>query len=197
FQLYPAIPNISNIYLLVVLTLAITRGRYAAILGAVVAFLSLAYFIVPPLYTFAASRLEEWIALFIFLSVALLTSQLAVALRERAEQATRRERETRQLYEVVRSTSQDAEAARARLDDLLMQAPAAMSILRGPGHRYEFANPLVQPNRNRAEILGKTVREVLPEVVEQGVVAILDEVYTTGTPFIGTAFPVRFARPWA
>src|SRR5215472_19191160 len=204
FQLYPASPNISNIYVLVVLALAITRGRYAAILGAVVAFLALAYFIVPPLYTLAAYRPEEWIALFMFLIVALLTSRLTVALRERMEQATRRERETRQLYQEVQATSREAEqthqrllaaeqaaraeaeAARVRLYDLFMQAPAAMSILRGPGHRYEFANPLVQPNRNRADILGKTVGEVLPEVVEQGVVAILDEVYTTGTPFIGT-----------
>jgi PAS domain S-box-containing protein len=212
FHLYPAIPNISNVYLLVVLALAITRGRYAALLGAVVAFLALAYFIVPPLYTFAVFRPEEWIALFIFLIVALLTSRLTVALRERTEQANRRERETRQLYQEVQATSREAEqahqrllaaeqaaraeaeAARVRLYDLLMQAPAAMSILRGPGHRYEFANPLVQPNRDRADILGKTVREVLPEVVEQGVVAILDEVYTTGTPFIGTEFPVRFDR---
>src|SRR5215469_6471762 len=212
FHLYPAIPDIALVYLLVVLALAITRGRYAALLGAVVAFLSLAYFIVPPLYTLAVIHPEEWIALFIFLSVALLTGQLTVALRERTEQATRRERETRQLYQEVQATSREAEqayqrllaaeqaaraeaeAARVRLYDLFMQAPAAMSILRGPGHRYEFANPLVQPNRNRAEILGKTVREVLPEVVEQGVVAILDEVYTTGTPFIGTEFPVRFDR---
>src|SRR5258708_4138025 len=212
FHLYPAIPNISNVYVLVVLALAIVCGRYAAILSAVVAFLSLAYFIVPPLYTFAVIRPEEWIALFIFLSVALLTGHLAVALRERTEQATGREREPRQLSEVARATSRQAEqahqqllayeqaaraeteAARARLYDLLMQAPAAMSILRGPGHRYEFANPLVQPNRNRADILGKTVSEVLPEVVEQGVLAILDEVYTTGTPFIGTEFPVRFDR---
>ena len=212
FHLYPAIPNISNVYLLVVPALAIVRGRYAAILSAVVAFLSLAYFIVPPLYTFAGIRLEEWIALFIFLSVALLTGQLAVALRERTEQATRRERETRQLYEVVRATSQEAEqahqqllaseqaarveaeAARARLYDVLMQAPAAMTILRGPEHRIEFVNPLALRISGRADLVGKTVREATPELVEQGVLAILDEVYTTGTPFVGTEFPVRVDR---
>jgi PAS domain S-box-containing protein len=194
FHLYPAIPNISNVYLLVVLALAIVRGRYAAILSAVVAFLSLAYFIVPPLYTFAASRLEEWIALFIFLSVALLTGQLAVALRERTEQATHRERETHQLYEVVRATSQEAEAARARLYDLLMQAPAAMTILRGPEHRIEFVNPQVLRISGRADLVGKTVREATPELVEQGVLAILDEVYTTGTPFVGTEFPLQVDR---
>ncbi len=34
FHLYPRISNISNIYLLVVLGLAIVRGRYAAFLSA-------------------------------------------------------------------------------------------------------------------------------------------------------------------
>src|SRR5215467_5030133 len=63
FQLYPRIPNISNVYVLLVLVLAITRGRYAAILCAVLASLSYIFFIVPPLFTFGLSRFEEWIAL--------------------------------------------------------------------------------------------------------------------------------------
>lgn len=37
FQLYPRIPNISLLYLLVILTLASTRGLYAAILASIVA----------------------------------------------------------------------------------------------------------------------------------------------------------------
>src|SRR5690242_17988174 len=81
FHLYPRIPNISIVYLLIVLALAITRGRFAAILASVVAFLSFDFFIVPPLYTFVIYHVEEWIALFVFLIDALLTSQLAVALR--------------------------------------------------------------------------------------------------------------------
>src|SRR6266700_4035029 len=194
FHLYPAISNISIVYLLVVLALAITRGRYAAILSAVVAFLSLAYFIVPPLHTFGIYLVEEWIALFGLLIATMLTGHLAVALRERAEQATRRESETRQLSEVVRATSQEAEAAHARLYDFFMQAPAAMTILRGPEHRIEFANPLALRHRDQADLMGKTAREVRPELVEQGVLAILDEVYTTGTPFVGTEFPVRVDR---
>ena len=48
FHLYPTIPNISIVYLLVILVLASTRGRYAAILAAVIAFLSFDFFLVPP-----------------------------------------------------------------------------------------------------------------------------------------------------
>jgi len=212
FHLYPRIPNISSVYLLVVLALAITRGRYAALLSAVVAFLSLAYFIVPPLYTFATILTEEWIALFIFLIVAMFTSQLAVILRKRTEQANHREREMRRLYEVVRATSREAEqahqqmlayekaaraeteATRARLHDLFTQAPATMMILRGPEHRLEFANSLVHQPKGIEDLAGRTYGEVWPELAEQGALAILDQVYTTGTPFVGTEFPARVDR---
>src|SRR5258708_1401206 len=97
FHLYPRIPNISIVYLLVVLALATVRGRYAAILAAVVAFLSFDFFIVPPLYTFVIYHVEEWIALFVFLIDAILTGQLASALRKRAEAASPPARATRIL----------------------------------------------------------------------------------------------------
>ncbi len=115
FHLYPGIPNISIVYLLVVLALATTRGRYAAILSAVIAFLIFAYFIVPPFKTSGIYLAEGWIALFVLLIAAILTGQLAVALRERAEQANRRESETRLLYEVVRATNREAEQAHQQL----------------------------------------------------------------------------------
>src|SRR5260370_22412855 len=112
FQLYPRIPNISIVYLLVVLALASTRGRYPAILASLVAFLAFDFFLVPPLYVFPINRIEEWIALFVFLVTAILTSQLAVTLRQRAEQASRREREARILYELVRATNSEEELER-------------------------------------------------------------------------------------
>lgn len=102
FQLYPRIPNISVVYLLVVLVLASTRGRYSAILASVVAFLAFDFFLVPPLYRFTINRVEEWLALFVFLAVAIITGQLAATLRQRAQEAHRRERETRILYELMR-----------------------------------------------------------------------------------------------
>lgn len=102
FHLYPTIPNISIVYLLLILALAITRGRYAAIVAAVIAFLSFDFFLIPPLYTFVIARSEEWIALFVFLATALVTSQLAAVSRQSAEQARVREREATILYETGR-----------------------------------------------------------------------------------------------
>src|SRR5438270_6786327 len=107
FHLYPRIPNISLLYILVVLALASTRNLYAAILTSIVAFLTFDFFLVPPYYTFSIAKIDEWLALFIFLVTAIITGQLASALSQRAEQAKRREYETRILYELVRDTNRE------------------------------------------------------------------------------------------
>ena len=111
-HLYPKIPNISLAYLLIVLALASTRGLYAAVLSSLVAFASFDYFLVPPYYTFTIARFEEWLALIVFLTTAIITGQLASALRQRAEQASRRARETSILYELVRATNSEEDLER-------------------------------------------------------------------------------------
>src|SRR6266446_1190828 len=152
FHLYPRIPNISIVYLLVIIGLASTRGRYAAIAASLVAFLSFDFFIVPPLYTFVIYHVEEWIALFVFLVDALLTSQLAVSLRDRAEQASRRERETRTLYDLVRAANREGDSgqqlqaiARAIVDvfsswgvhDCAILQPDAAGTMRAQASAYQ------------------------------------------------------------
>src|SRR5579883_3409327 len=107
FHLYPRIHSISLVYLVVVLALASTRGLYPAVLASLVAFLSFDFFLVPPLYTFTVASAEEWLALFVFLCAAIVTGQLAAALRLRAEQARERERETRILYELLRDSHKE------------------------------------------------------------------------------------------
>jgi K+-sensing histidine kinase KdpD len=102
YHLYPTIPNISLIYLLLILLLSSTRGRYAAIAAAVISALAFDFFLVPPLFTFVIARWEEWIALFVFLVTALITSQLTTQTRQSVEQARLREREARILYETGR-----------------------------------------------------------------------------------------------
>src|SRR2546421_12591391 len=65
FHLYPRIPNISLLYILVVLALASTRGLYAAIVTSVIGFLSFDFFLVPPYYTFTIAKIDACLALFI------------------------------------------------------------------------------------------------------------------------------------
>src|SRR6266851_2772913 len=130
YHLYPRIPNISIVYLLVVLPLAITRGRYSAMLTSILAFLAFDFFLVPPLYLFTINRPEEWIALFIFLIDALLTGQLAAALRQRAEVASRREQEARALYHLVHMTNmvEDAQAQLRAICRAVVETFAAWGV---------------------------------------------------------------------
>ncbi|HEX7737761.1 MAG TPA: ATP-binding protein [Ktedonobacteraceae bacterium] len=107
FHLYPDIPNISLVYLLAVLILGSTRGLFAAVSASILAFFEFDFFLVPPLYLFTISKTIEWLALFIFLFAAIITGQLAAALRLRAEQARQREQETRVLYELLRDTNNE------------------------------------------------------------------------------------------
>src|SRR2546425_7937516 len=98
-HLYPLIPTIAFAYLLLVLALASTRGLYAAILTSLLAFLCFDFFFFPPPYTFLVVKAEDLFTLVVFLTTAIITGQLASALRRRAEQARSREREIRILYE--------------------------------------------------------------------------------------------------
>ncbi len=106
-KLYPTIPNISILYLLIVLGLASRRGLYAAIVASIAAFSLFDYFLVDPHFTFVINRWEEWLALFIFLITAMITGQLASALKQRAEEAVLREKEARALYELVNTTTNE------------------------------------------------------------------------------------------
>ncbi len=83
---------------------------------------------------------------------------------------------------------------RERLADLFQQAPAFFAVLRGPEHLFEMINPPYQELIGQRNVLGKTVREAVPEAAEQGFIALLDEVYRTGQPFVGRGTPIELAR---
>jgi signal transduction histidine kinase len=82
------------------------------------------------------------------------------------------------------------EAERGRLAEIFERAPAFIATLRGPDHVFETTNPQYQQLIGHRPVIGKPVREALPEVVEQGFLGLLDGVYTTGEPFIGTEVPI-------
>ena len=77
-------------------------------------------------------------------------------------------------------------AAQERLMAMFEQAPAFVAVLRGPEHVFELTNPQYQRLIADRAVVGKPIREALPEVVEQGYQEILDRVYRTGEPFVGS-----------
>ncbi|MGI8477751.1 MAG: DUF4118 domain-containing protein, partial [Thermomicrobiales bacterium] len=94
------VANALLIYLLVVFALALTVGAGPAAAIAVVSFLLLDFFFIPPYSTFTVGQGDHLLALFVYLGVAVVTSQLVARIRVRTEVAEREQRRTTLLYEL-------------------------------------------------------------------------------------------------
>ena len=78
--------------------------------------------------------------------------------------------------------------------ELLQQAPGFLCFLRGPRLTFELANAAYLQLIGHRDVLGRPVREALPEVEGQGFFELLDQVYATGEPYVGNAMPVMLQR---
>lgn len=85
--------------------------------------------------------------------------------------------QTQPLHEVV--------AERDALRSLFEQAPGFMALLEGPEHRFIFSNAANNRLLGRSDLVGKCMAEAFPEPVADGLIEILDGVYTTGKAWIG------------
>lgn len=73
-----------------------------------------------------------------------------------------------------------------RLIALFDKSPIFMAFLSGPEHRIELVNPGYQRLVGDRAVPGTCIRDALPEVVEQGFLPLLDQVYRTGETYIGS-----------
>ncbi len=81
------------------------------------------------------------------------------------------------------------EAKRQR--SLLQRMPGFAAVLAEPDHRFEYVNDAYMAIAGQRNFLGRTVRDVFPELEGQGYIELLDRVYTTGEPFSARAQPIR------
>ncbi|WP_348642228.1 PAS domain S-box protein [Mesorhizobium sp. B2-3-5] len=65
------------------------------------------------------------------------------------------------------------------------QAPGFMTLLREPGHIFELTNTAYQRLIGQRQVIGKSVRDALPELEGQGFYEQLDQVFQTGEPYRG------------
>ena len=84
-------------YLVIVLAGATMGGLGPGIFTSIVGFLTFNFFFLPPYYTFIVGSPEDVVALFVFLIVAAVTSELVGRLREREREARRRAIESETL----------------------------------------------------------------------------------------------------
>ncbi|MDQ3191021.1 MAG: PAS domain S-box protein [Bacteroidota bacterium] len=106
----------------------------------------------------------------------------------------------RTLYYIARDVTEKKrlekaiENERDQFFEMFAKAPSAIGMLKGADHVFEMANPLYLQLLGKKNIIGKTVAEVFPEVIEQGFVGILDNVYRTGEAYIGTETLVKIDK---
>jgi PAS domain S-box-containing protein len=88
-----------------------------------------------------------------------------------------------------REVKERIEQQRQFLFTLFSQIPAMLSVLTGPDLVYELANETIQKVTGHRLIIGKSLREVFPEM-EDSLYKIYQDVYLNGERFVGEAFPI-------
>ncbi|MDB5452942.1 MAG: hybrid sensor histidine kinase/response regulator, partial [Caulobacteraceae bacterium] len=81
-----------------------------------------------------------------------------------------------------------------RLGALFVRAPNFMAVLEGPEHRFVLTNPAYEQLVGRSGLVGKPIREALPEIGQQGFIELLDRIYGAGEPFVGREVAIELVR---
>ena len=85
-------------------------------------------------------------------------------------------------------------AEQARQRRLFEQAPSFMCVMRGSEHVFEFVNNAHKKLFHSEGWIGKPVREAFPELLGQGYIEQLDQVYRTGKRYVASSAPVSYHR---
>jgi two-component system sensor histidine kinase KdpD len=92
----------STVYLLIVLIVAAVSQLRVAVATSIAAMLCLNFFFLPPVGTFTIADPQNWIALFAFLTVSLVASNLSAVARSRTREALSRRDELARLFDLSR-----------------------------------------------------------------------------------------------
>ncbi len=89
----------------------------------------------------------------------------------------------------------EALSERKRLNEVFQFAPSFMAVLDGPTHVFERANERFASLAGGRSLIGQSVAQAFPELESQGFLAILDQVYQMGQPFVASNIKVMLRRP--
>ncbi|WP_428149522.1 sensor histidine kinase [Brevundimonas sp.] len=94
----------------------------------------------------------------------------------------------------VQEDNRRLEKERNRLVEMFMQAPGFVAILSGADHVFQMHNDAYARIIGRSNVVGKSIRDALPDLAGQGYYELLDSVFATGEPYEGKGALVTF-RP--
>lgn len=104
---------VSTTFLMVVLVVAATSRLWVAISTSVAAMLCLNFYFLPPVGTFTIADPQNWVALFAFLAVSVIASNLSAVARARTEEAVGRRNELARLFDLSRDVLMMTESREA------------------------------------------------------------------------------------
>jgi signal transduction histidine kinase/AmiR/NasT family two-component response regulator len=97
--------------------------------------------------------------------------------------------------QVMRAKVRSVEEAHAlRLASIFQHAPVGVAIVRGPTHVFEFVNDAYLAMVGERPVVGKPVREALPELSGQGLYELLDTVFASGEAYVGRSLRLLLDR---
>ncbi|EXF44631.1 sensory box histidine kinase/response regulator [Pseudomonas sp. BAY1663] len=121
------------------------------------------------------------------------TADITELLKDSPHRAADRQ-PVQQLEQGVMSRARLLQAEGNQLRRLFAQAPGFVCFLRGPEHVFALVNDAYRRLTGHRQLLGKPVREGLPEIEAQGLVELLDHAYRTGEPYIGKRMSLFLQR---
>jgi two-component system, OmpR family, sensor histidine kinase KdpD len=105
--------TVSTTYLMVVLLVAATSRLRVAVATSIAAMLCLNFFFLPPVGAFTIADPQNWVALFAFLAVSLVASNLSAVARARTQEAVGRRDELARLFDLSRDVLMMTESREA------------------------------------------------------------------------------------
>lgn len=103
---------------------------------------------------------------------------------------------TRDITDFKKEESQKAKKYSEELNQMFMQSPFALTILKGDDFVIELANDkaLELWDRSSEQVMNRKTFDVFPELLGHGFQNILESVYSSGTPYVSNEIPIQLFR---
>ncbi|HVG62652.1 MAG TPA: PAS domain S-box protein [Hyalangium sp.] len=190
--LWPFTHTVPFVFFFLAVMVAGWGGWGPAIVSIVFSLLALGHVFLPPVGPSGPSP-GNMLALSLFVLVSLGLTWLTVSRRNFSA-------ERRLLLASEQAARREAETERIRLHTILQDAPALITLFRGPEHRCVLSNARNAEFLQGRDILDKSLRQALPELEDQRLTELVDQVFTTERPFSAKEVPVWIERvdgtPW-
>jgi K+-sensing histidine kinase KdpD len=165
--------TVALIQLLVIVLVATFFRRWAALTASILAAISFNYFFLPPYYTLTIAEPQNWVALFVFLAVALTVGHLSAKSNKRRIEAERLYKELEEAFEIA--SESEALKRSEKLKTALLDAVS-----------HDFRTPLTSIKASVTMLIDDNQRERRERTLDQNSRSELLEVVNEETDRLNT-----------